>query len=120
MNRVDKARNNGINTTMKYLNPYIFSNNKERCSPADTWAEPTRQMVNHRGVSVFQRFSTCFDYVIDNVCICQRAGFNKERAKGIIDDFLDSTTKHTNTTYHAFERMQEAHKEGLELIAAGK
>ena len=103
---------------MKYLNPFTVWNNKHRSSNWPT-TRTDKAIFEYRGVSVFKSSFRCWDYVKDQVCITQLAGFNKERAKEIIDNFTDSTTKNESTTYHAYERTQAAHKDGLEMIKGG-
>lgn len=102
---------------MKLLNPFTHRLNKDRFSSSLVVKEYVENLVcEHRGVKVFKIYEKHFVYVVGGVIITERAGFKKDRFKGIIDDFLDKTTNHTNTTYHAYESMHEALDLGRELI----
>lgn len=70
-----------------------------------------KRLCAHRGVEVFRASANHFLYIHDSIIITERAGANKGGAIKIINDYLDSTTKHTATKYHAFERMQQAFKD---------
>ena len=75
-----------------------------------------KRICAHRGVEVFRASAKHFLYIRDSIIITERARANEEGAIKIINDYLDSTTKHTATKYHAFERMQQAFKDAKKRI----
>jgi len=93
---------------LELINPYTFNLNDNQMSHRVKRGYELDRIASHRGVEVFRKTRNHYLYVDQDVIIAERAGANKERSAGIIDDYKDSTTKHTNTPLHAYERMQEA------------
>jgi hypothetical protein len=99
--------------------PAEHSNNK-RNRLAETGIRKkwhVRALITYRGITVYPWHSGAL-FVIDSIVITERAIFTglREKAKRVIDDFVDGTTKTNSCAYHAFERMRDAHTEGLQLL----
>lgn len=93
---------------LELINPYSYKLNNNNIGHRVKRGHVVDKIGSHRGVGVFRESRKHFLYVHDGVIIAERAGSDKERSRGIIDDYLDSTTNHTSTPLHAFERMQKA------------
>ena len=93
---------------LELINPYSYELNDNNIGHRVKRGHLVDKIGSHRGVEVFRESRKHFLYVHDGVIIAERSGADKERSKGIIDDYLDSTTNHTSTAFHAFERMQKA------------
>ena len=70
-------------------------------------------LLDYRDVKVY--ISIAFDYVFDGVTITQRAGFNKEGAMQIIDQFHDGNSENKAMYYHNHIALKERHNRGVEL-----
>lgn len=71
----------------KYKNPWHRTDNSTY-GPA-FYEHDKKPIVTHRGVSVYKVFEGRYDYVLNDVCITQRAGASKP--KDTIDSILDGT-----------------------------
>lgn len=70
----------------KYRNPWHKSLN----IPKPEFYENEFKLVHeYRGVKIYKGWDKCFDYVILDCCITQRAGFSKETCIQVIDDILE-------------------------------
>ena len=74
-----------MNRTVK--NPWFAELNRTSSSTYELEGSP---VFTYRGVSVYRRFSSWM-YVLGDTAITERAGFNKDKAPGIIDGLLDGS-----------------------------
>ena len=89
---------------MKYKNPW-WRKDRQRSYGPEFYVASDGPIHTYREVSIYTRFSS-YDYVIDGVCITQRAGISKY--KEVIDDILDTQLHPINK--RAYETWQK-HKE---------
>jgi len=93
---------------LELINPYVYNLNDSKICHGVKRGRVLDKIGSHRGVEIFRESRKHFLYVQNGIIIAERAGAERERSKGIIDDYLDSTTNHTSTPLHAYERMQKA------------
>ena len=74
----------------EYLNLWHEDRSGNKYGPA-VYRNDACAVLEYRGVTVYKLHNQSFDYVFAGAAITQRAGFNADRAKGVIDGLLDET-----------------------------
>ncbi len=72
--------------TITAINPWYDAARISNSKPV--LAYEGNRLLSYRGVDVYRNLSGSWDYLYNGMAITQRAGFNKDRARAIIDGIL--------------------------------